>query len=87
VLELGAGTGAVSLCLLAARAAEGAVMTDLPDVLPHLRRNVAHNAGAVGPGAALVAPLRWGDARDGGRGCGLSLAGGHADAVGRARGA
>ncbi len=38
VLELGAGTGAVSLCLLAARAVEGAVVTDIPDMLPHLNR-------------------------------------------------
>ena len=64
VLELGAGTGAVSLCLLAARAAEGVVMTDIKEMLPHLQRNVAHNARAVDPARALVAPLSWGEPRD-----------------------
>lgn len=65
VLELGAGTGAVSLCLLAARAVDGAVLTDIPDMLPHLSRNVVHNGRVVNPAQALVAPLRWGDAGDG----------------------
>ena len=65
VLELGAGTGAVSLCLLAGGAAAGAVLTDIPDMLPHLERNVAHNSRTVNPAAALVAPLSWGDAGDG----------------------
>jgi hypothetical protein len=65
-LELGAGTGAVSLCLLAGGAAEGVVLTDIPDMLPHLSRNVAHNARALNPARALVAPLRWADATDGG---------------------
>ena len=37
VLELGAGTGAVSLSLLATRRAASATITDLPDLLPHLR--------------------------------------------------
>ncbi|GBF98660.1 hypothetical protein Rsub_11654 [Raphidocelis subcapitata] len=64
VLELGAGTGAVSLCLLAGGVAAGAVLTDIPDMLPHLNQNVAHNSRAVNPAAALVAPLSWGDAGD-----------------------
>jgi hypothetical protein len=66
-LELGAGTGAVSLCLLAGGAAGGVVMTDIPGMLPHLAANVAHNARVLNPARALAAPLRWGDAGDGAR--------------------
>ncbi|KAI8464948.1 MAG: hypothetical protein J3K34DRAFT_489495 [Monoraphidium minutum] len=64
VLELGAGTGAVSLCLLAARAVEGVVLTDIPDMLPHLQRNVVHNSAVANPAQTLVASLRWSDAAD-----------------------
>ena len=52
VLELGAGVGVVGL--VAARSGARVVCTDLADVCPLLRRNVARECA--------VAPLRWGDA-------------------------
>lgn len=58
-LELGAGTGAVSLCLLAAGAVDYALLTDIPDMLPHLQSNVEHNSSMLEPQRALALPLRW----------------------------
>ncbi|GLC45283.1 hypothetical protein PLESTB_000716800 [Pleodorina starrii] len=62
VLELGAGTGAVSLALAASRAAASVTITDLADLLPHLRLNVARNAALLQPGRVplQLQPLRWG---------------------------
>lgn len=60
VLELGAGTGAVSLALAATRAAASVTTTDLPDLLPHLKVNVSRNSGVLPPGRLQLAPLRWG---------------------------
>jgi predicted nicotinamide N-methyase len=63
-LELGAGTGAVSLCLLAAGVVDYAVLTDIPDMLPHLQSNAEHNSGVLNQQRALVLPLRWSEAAD-----------------------
>lgn len=63
-LELGAGTGAVSLCLLAAGVVDYAVVTDIPDMLPQLLSNVRHNSGVLDVSKALVLPLRWAEAAD-----------------------
>lgn len=63
-LELGAGTGAVSLSLLAAGVVDYALLTDIPDMLPHLQSNVQHNTGVLDPQRALVLPLRWAEAAD-----------------------
>ncbi|GIL55184.1 hypothetical protein Vafri_10780 [Volvox africanus] len=60
VLELGAGTGAVSLALAASRAAASVTATDLPDLLPHLRLNVGRNSSLLPPGRVHLQPLRWG---------------------------
>ena len=63
VVEVGAGCGAPAL-VLAARAGCDATLTDLPQLLPLLRLNAAHNSLAAGGGRppAAVAPLVWGDA-------------------------
>ena len=58
-LELGAGTGAVSLSLLAAAAVRSALITDIPDMLPHLQQNVAQNSSTLNPRLAHVKALRW----------------------------
>lgn len=63
-LELGAGTGAVSLCLLAAGVVDCTLLTDIPDMLPHLQSNVEHNSSVLDPSRALVLPLRWAEAAD-----------------------
>lgn len=63
-LELGAGTGAVSLSLLAAGVVQRAIVTDIPDMVPHLQANVHHNSRVVNPAQALVRQLRWGEAAD-----------------------
>jgi predicted nicotinamide N-methyase len=63
-LELGAGTGAVSMSLLAAGAVHRAVITDIPDMTAHLQSNVHHNAALFNPTRAIVKPLRWGEAAD-----------------------
>ncbi|EFJ41461.1 hypothetical protein VOLCADRAFT_98497 [Volvox carteri f. nagariensis] len=60
VLELGAGTGAVSLAVAVCRIAASITITDLPDLLPHLRLNVARNSGLLRPGQVHLQPLRWG---------------------------
>eukprot|EP00878_Enallax_costatus_P034224 GHUV01037914.1.p1 GENE.GHUV01037914.1~~GHUV01037914.1.p1 ORF type:complete len:266 (-),score=61.15 GHUV01037914.1:23-820(-) len=61
-LELGAGTGAVSLCLLAAGAVQRAIITDIPGMVAHLQQNVYHNDAVLDPQHAVVRPLRWGEA-------------------------
>lgn len=63
-LELGAGTGAVSLSLLAAGAVNYALLTDIPDMLPHLQSNVQHNSSVLDLQKALVLPLRWAEPAD-----------------------
>jgi predicted nicotinamide N-methyase len=63
-LELGAGTGAVSLSLLAAGAVHRAVITDIPDMTSHLQFNVQHNSALFNPTRAVVKPLRWGEGSD-----------------------
>ncbi|KAG2498268.1 hypothetical protein HYH03_004017 [Edaphochlamys debaryana] len=60
VLELGAGTGAVSLALATCRAAASVTCTDLEDLLPHLRANVARNGALLPPGRLSLQALRWG---------------------------
>ncbi|KAG2451170.1 hypothetical protein HYH02_003777 [Chlamydomonas schloesseri] len=60
VLELGAGTGGVSLALAATRTAASVTVTDLPDLLPTLRLNAGRNAALLPPGRLHVAPLKWG---------------------------
>lgn len=63
-LELGAGTGAVSLSALAAGVVDYAVLTDIPDMLPHLQSNAEHNSAVLDSRRALVLPLRWAEAAD-----------------------
>eukprot|EP00879_Flechtneria_rotunda_P008788 GHRR01009204.1.p1 GENE.GHRR01009204.1~~GHRR01009204.1.p1 ORF type:complete len:287 (+),score=113.14 GHRR01009204.1:533-1393(+) len=63
-LELGAGTGAVSLSLLAAGVVQKALITDIPDMLPHLQLNVHHNDAVLDHTKAVVRPLRWGNKAD-----------------------
>eukprot|EP00877_Chromochloris_zofingiensis_P003769 jgi/Chrzof1/13393/Cz07g31110.t1 len=63
-LELGSGTGAVSLCLLAAGVVECAIITDIPDMLPHLALNVERNKQLIQPGTAHVHALRWSNISD-----------------------
>jgi predicted nicotinamide N-methyase len=63
-LELGAGTGTVSLCLLAAGVVDRALLTDIPALVPQLETNVAHNSSVIEPGHALVLPLSWAHAAD-----------------------
>lgn len=58
-VELGAGTGAVSLCLLAAQQVHQVVITDLPDMLPSLQQNLRHNMGILDVSRASIRPLRW----------------------------
>eukprot|EP00798_Chlamydomonas_sp_ICE-L_P022367 gene22367-29469_t len=59
---LGAGTGAVALSLLACRRAKRAAITDIPDMLPHLRLNVDRNRAVLpkNGASAYVQALRWG---------------------------
>lgn len=59
-IELGAGTGAVSLALLAAQAVDSVAITDIPDILPHLNLNLNHNAAVLDRSGATVQSLRWG---------------------------
>ena len=63
-LELGSGTGAVSLALLACGCVEHVTITDIPDVLPFIQLNAARNADAVDARRMSVLPLRWGAAAD-----------------------
>ena len=58
ILELGAGSGALSLHLLATGAVVHATATDRPHVLPRLAHNVAANAPAD---SAYAAALEWGE--------------------------
>lgn len=60
VVELGSGTGVVGIG--AAALGGDVVMTDLPEVLPLLRHNVALNAEIVAraQGSLSVVELRWG---------------------------
>lgn len=55
VLELGAGTGLLSIVLSKLLGSE-VVATDLPDALPNLSRNVAQNNASV-----AVKALSWGE--------------------------
>jgi hypothetical protein len=64
-LELGAGTGLVSISLLATGRVAHATVTDLPDLLPHLRSNLQRNAAALPCHAAEVRALRWGPEGEG----------------------
>lgn len=57
VVELGAGTGLVSL--VASRLGATVACTDLPPALPLLRENVAANARPGAPGSVEVMPLAW----------------------------
>lgn len=57
-IELGAGTGAVSLALMACRCVESATVTDLPGALEHIRTNVLRNNRHVDPSRVHVRPLR-----------------------------
>jgi predicted nicotinamide N-methyase len=64
-VELGAGTGVVSLALAACGCARRIIATDLPDVLPHLQHCVSRNRHSVGPPSSVQAlPLRWGHLGD-----------------------
>lgn len=56
VLELGSGTGLAGLAAAAALRLP-TVLTDLPDVLPALQRNIAANPGLAG--LVTAAPLDW----------------------------
>ncbi len=58
LLELGAGTGIVGLGAAASGGFSHVVMSDLPSVLPLIRRNVETNIGALRSDVA-VEPLRW----------------------------
>lgn len=40
------------------------LLTDIPDMLPHLQSNVEHNSSVLDPTRALVLPLRWAEAAD-----------------------
>lgn len=64
VLELGAGTGLVGLAV-AGTWDVAVVLTDLPDIVPNLRRNVEANEGVVG-GRVEVAVLDWREGEGGG---------------------
>ena len=69
VLELGAGTGAAGLAVAATGLPSVVAMTDLPEILPHLRHNARRNArsegGPIPPDVALAAcALRWGEEGD-----------------------
>lgn len=63
-LELGAGTGAVSLALLACKKVRSATITDIPDLLPHIRHNVERNASLFSKENAIIQPLSWGPPGD-----------------------
>lgn len=56
VLELGSGTGLAGLAAAAALHLP-TLLTDLPEVLPSLRHNIAANPGLAG--LASAAPLDW----------------------------
>ena len=60
ILELGAGTGLVGLAAAAVFKAQ-VVLTDLPEIVPNLERNVATNSSAVEAhgGHANVSVLDW----------------------------
>ncbi|KAL3640462.1 hypothetical protein CASFOL_015430 [Castilleja foliolosa] len=64
LLELGSGTGLVGISAAALLGASVTV-TDLPNVLPNLKYNVAANAAVVElhGGAVEVTELSWGDER------------------------
>lgn len=51
--------GAVALSLLATRHADSVTLTDLPDLLPHLRLNVSRNSGVLPAGRAHVQVMTW----------------------------
>jgi predicted nicotinamide N-methyase len=63
-LELGAGTGAVSLSLLACGCVEHVTATDIPSVLPFIAHNARRNAGALDARRLATCALRWGVAGD-----------------------
>lgn len=63
-IELGAGTGAVSLSLLACQCVGSATITDIPDLLPHLRFNVDRNAAVLNRNKVHVQAVRWGHHED-----------------------
>lgn len=58
-LELGAGTGAVSLSLLACGCLSSATVTDIPDVLPFLTHNISLNQHLFRRSIVHIQPLRW----------------------------
>ncbi|KAL1304278.1 hypothetical protein AAFC00_000688 [Neodothiora populina] len=60
VLELGAGTGLVGMAAATVLQAE-VLLTDLPDIVPNLARNIAANADIIrhGGGSARAATLDW----------------------------
>ena len=67
VLELGAGTGAAGLAVAATGLPSVVAMTDLPEILPHLRHNARARSegGPIPPDVALaVCALRWGEEGD-----------------------
>ena len=49
-----AGTGAVSLALLACGCVRKALITDIPDLLPHIQHNLQRNAPLFDPRRAAV---------------------------------
>jgi hypothetical protein len=63
-IELGAGTGVVSLALAACNSVDSVTVTDIPDVLPHLRHCARINKHSLGRVAVDVKPLRWSFAED-----------------------
>lgn len=61
VVELGAGIGILSM-VAAALGAARVVVTDMPEALPLLQRNVARCGESARDGSVSAAALPWGDA-------------------------
>ena len=58
-VELGAGTGVASLALAACECAGSVIVTDIPDVLPHIELCISMNKQAIGCVPVKARRLRW----------------------------
>lgn len=63
-IELGAGTGVVSLALAACGCVGSAVVSDLPDLMPHIRHCIGLNRHCFRGLSVEAQPLKWSSLED-----------------------